>query len=191
MKVVRYILTFFLMLDGLCVYCQPDFDLMGAKAEFYKNFRLSQSYHDKVQLNCNSIAKDILVWELRDTIIINFNRVFCDSTNNELDSIKLDTVFSLEDKVYMYDQFRDNLTSSGIWVDYGSWKIVDIRDAKISSEKFWEFSVPLFSKSFDKCIVKERFNMGSGRGYRTYLILAIKTKNGKWIESAKLNSPEF
>jgi hypothetical protein len=185
MRLVRHIVTIFFLFDSLICYCQADFELLKSKMEFYKYMRFSKNFHDKNQLKCKYIGKNFLIWEQKDTTILDFKKIFLFTNDTRLDSIKLDTIFTSADYDFIYDQFKDNMTPGGTWVHYNSWKIINQNKLKTNRDSYWEFSVPLFSKEYDKCLVKIEYNLSNRNGYDSCIFLFIKTKKGIWTESVK------
>jgi hypothetical protein len=156
----------------------------AGKDIFFTSFQLSKDFHKVDEVNCRNVNVKMSVWNDSDTTMFNLHKVRVYFQNNRKDSIKLDTVLTQLDHDYMVSQQKYYRNGASIWEDFAGWKLVKA-DHNKTSVPYWEFSEPLYSKDYSKCIVKVNYyNSQTDFEIRTFLF--YKNNKGKWIEKAVL-----
>ncbi len=191
MKNLRlYLLLFAVLFITQCCSSQT-FDRRDymEKDDFNRNVKFSKEFQTEKEIKCKNLSVNNEVWQYKDTLDFNLNRIAVWQGKNKRDSIKLDTVFTTADYLYIMSQFNYYSDKGMKWVTNDKWKLIKPDPKSRPVIPYWEFSQPLYSKDYTKCVVimnhyESTFNL------KLQTVLFYKTRKGDWVEKAVLRTVE-
>jgi hypothetical protein len=188
MKHYRLCLFSFLMLSfvvyGYGQAFTPD-DHKG-RDDFFRYHALSKEFHNRQKLQCKNLNSRFLVWHYADTAALDLQKVHVFSTVKGEESIRLDTVLTPADRRYMMQQFDYYRDKGNTWQTCGQYRILKLSPERKANLPYWEFSFPLYSADYTKCLVKMNYYRQES-DYLISTILFTKNKHGFWKEKAVIS----
>jgi hypothetical protein len=158
----------------------------NGRDDFFKHMQMSKGFQTKDKLKCKNLNSKFVIWKYEDTVHFDLHALHAFSHDNRTDSIRLDTVFSKPDRSYIMSQFNYYRDHGMIWVDCGTWRIIKSNPNRKVAIPYWEFSQPLYSEDYTKCLVKMNYWYKES-DYVISTVLFYKNKRGKWIEKAVID----
>jgi hypothetical protein len=192
MKHYRLCLIALMMLSFACSGYGQTFNLTDyqGRDNFYKYLQLSANFHSKDKLKCKNLNSRFVLWQYADTADFDLHKVHVFTHDGLTDSIRLDTVLTTSDRNYIKSQFDYYRDKGQKWENCGQWRILKLKANNQTVIPYWEFSIPLYSMDYNKCLVKMNY-FKQESDYIISTVLFYKDKKGFWKEKAviKLQSP--
>jgi hypothetical protein len=154
---------------------------------FFKTMQFSKGFHTKENLNCKTLNCDFVTWQFADTVHFNIHTLHVFFKDGQSDSIRLDTVFTSKDLSYIMAQFNYYRNNGQMWKDCYGWRVLKINPKSRWVIPYWEFSQPLYSEDYTKCLVKMNYYKKEG-DYILSTVLFYKNKKGVWEEKAVIDA---
>jgi hypothetical protein len=138
-------------------------------------------------MNCKNLNSEFATWQFEDTVHFNPHQIHIFYHDGKADSIKLDTIFTQADRNYIKGQFNYYRNNGQKWNDCYAWRILKLKPNSKWVIPYWEFSQPLYSFDYTKCLVKMNYYKKES-DYVMSLFLFYKNKKGEWIEKAVIDA---
>jgi hypothetical protein len=155
--------------------------------DFFKNMQFSKGFHTKENMNCKTLNCDFVTWQFEDTVHFNLQRLHVFFKDGQPDSIRLDTVFTPKDLNYIMAQFNYYRNNGQKWQDCYGWRILKANSNSKWVIPYWEFSQPLYSEDYTRCLVKMNYYKKEA-DYVLSTVLFYKNNKGVWIEKAVIDA---
>jgi hypothetical protein len=192
MKHYRLCLIASLMLGFVCSGVGQTFTPEDHKGrdDFFRYHALSKEFHNRDKLQCKNLNSRFVLWQYADTADLDLQKVHVFTRDGREESIRLDTVFTQADLNYMKSQFDFYRDRGHTWETCGQYRILKLSPEHKANLPYWEFSFPLYSADYTKCLVKMNYYKQES-DYVMSTVLFYKNKRGFWKEKAviRLNSP--
>ena len=192
MKHLRLCLFALIMLSFVCTGYGQTFTPEDYKGQdnFFKYMVLSKEFHSRSKLQCKNLNSRFVLWQYVDTADFDLQKVHVFTQDGREGSIRLDTVFTQADRNYIMSQFNYYRDKGNTWVSCGQYRILKLSPESKANLPYWEFSFPLYSVDYTKCLVKMNYYKQES-DYVMSTVLFVKNKRGFWKEKAviRLNSP--
>jgi hypothetical protein len=155
--------------------------------DFFKTMKFSKGFHTKENMECKTLNCDFVTWQFPDTANFNLHKLHVFFKDGQADSIRLDTVFTRQDYSYIMGQFSYYRNNGQTWKDCYGWRILKLNPKSKWVIPYWEFSQPLYSEDYNRCLVKMNYYKKEG-DYVLTTVLFYKNKKGDWIEKAVIDA---
>jgi hypothetical protein len=150
---------------------------------FFKYLQISDGFYAKDKQKCKNLNSRFVIWQYADTADFDLHKIHVFTHDYSTDTIRLDTVFTPADRRYIMSQFNYYRDKGQKWENCGSWRILKLKANNQTAIPYWEFSYPLYSSDFTKCLVKMNYYKQES-DYIISTVLFYKDKKGFWREKA-------